>query len=350
MRLPRFLLSMFLPALLPLVSCGHPERPVGKGAASPAGPAAPVETYRVGSSGHGSIEVPGTVESARTASLASRFPAVIEQLGVQEGDFVHRGDLLARLDARDATARIDAAEAAHLAARARRDRIRALFAKEAATQQELEAAEAEDSASAAALDAAKAQLDYLNIKAPFDGWIAQKRASAGDFASSGQPLLVLQGAGLLRVTATVSQRQAEALAPGQMLDAVLDDGSVVSARVVVLGAAGDPSSRRFLVKADLQERTQARSGSFARLKLPAVEGETSLVAVPRTALIERGALTGLFVVEEGRARLRWISPGEPSGDLITVRAGLAAGEEIVLDPGMLADGDAVAPAATGTTP
>ena len=59
------------------------------------------------------------------------------------------------------------------------------------------------------------------------------------------------------------------------------------------------------------------------------------------SLHERGALTGVFVVEDGRARLRWISPGAPAGDLVLVRAGLSLGEEIVLEPGALADGDAV---------
>ena len=350
MRPPRLLLSMLFPVLLSLISCGRSERTAGQASASPVGPAVTVRTYRVGSMGHESIEVPGTVESARTAELASRFPAVIEQLGVQEGDFVHRGDLLVRLDGRDFTARIDAAEAAFRAARARRDRIRALFAKEAATRQELEVAEAEDSSIAAGLGAAKAQLDYLNIKAPFDGWIAQKKANAGDFVSPGQLLLVLQGSGLQRVTASVSESQSQGLSPGQILDAVMDDGSVIPARVVVLGPAGDPASRRFLVKAELPEQARARSGSFARLKLPSGEGEAPLVAVRRTSLIERGALTGLFVVEQGRARLRWISAGEPSGDLITVRAGLAPGEEVVVEPGSLADGDAVDPAAPGRAP
>ena len=65
--------------------------------------------------------------------------------------------------------------------------------------------------------------------------------------------------------------------------------------------------------------------------------------MPRSALVERGALTGVFVVQEGRARLRWISPGEPAGDAIEARSGLSAGEEVAVDAAGLADGAPVEP-------
>ena len=58
--------------------------------------------------------------------------------------------------------------------------------------------------------------------------------------------------------------------------------------------------------------------------------------VPKKALVERGDLTGVFVVREGRAELRWLALGEPSGDDIQVRAGIKPGEEVVTQ---LVDGE-----------
>jgi hypothetical protein len=75
-----------------------------------------------------------------------------------------------------------------------------------------------------------------------------------------------------------------------------------------------------------------------------------LASVPKEALIERGGLTGLFVVEESLARLRWISPGEPRGGAVIVRAGLAPGEEVILDPGGLTDGAPVQASPAEKTP
>lgn len=309
---------------------------------APARPAAPVavRTAVVGGEGASWIEVPGTVEAARGADLASRVSAVVESVHADEGTYVRAGDLLVRLGGRDLQAHLDAAEAALQTSTAKRDRIRALLAKDAATQQEKEAADAEWSAAAAERDAAKAQMEYVEIRAPFDGWVTSKSTRAGDLAVPGQALLSIQGTGLLRVAATVTQSQADRLKPGLSIDVVLDEAVTVPARLSVLSRAGEPSSLRFLVKADLPADSGARVGSFARLRLPRGD-EESAPLVPRSATVERGALTGVYVVEDGRARLRWISPGEPAGGSVLVRSGLSIGEEIVLDPHAISDGTPV---------
>ena len=54
--------------------------------------------------------------------------------------------------------------------------------------------------------------------------------------------------------------------------------------------------------------------------------------MPATALFERGGLTGLFVVRDGKARLRWVAAGARDGGAVEVRAGVEAGERVVLGP------------------
>ena len=61
----------------------------------------------------------------------------------------------------------------------------------------------------------------------------------------------------------------------------------------------------------------------------------------RSALVQRGDLSGVFIVQEGRAELRWLALGAAEGDLIRVRAGLHAGELVVSAPGNLRDGQPV---------
>jgi hypothetical protein len=56
------------------------------------------------------------------------------------------------------------------------------------------------------------------------------------------------------------------------------------------------------------------------------------------ALFQRGGLHGLFVVADGTARLRWVAVGAADGTSTEARAGVEAGERVVLDPGDLADG------------
>jgi len=62
------------------------------------------------------------------------------------------------------------------------------------------------------------------------------------------------------------------------------------------------------------------------------------ITVPAAALFERGGLTGLFVVSEGKASLRWVAAGARDGDTVEIRAGVEPGERVVLDPTGLVDG------------
>jgi len=343
--------AVVLGVLTPLsmiISCGPPPATEG---GDPLASRAPVDvrTARIQAAPVGRIEVPGTVEAATVADLASRVAAVIEKLDVEEGDTVRRGQILVRLDGRDLRAQVEAAEAALRAATAHDARIRSLFEKEAATRQELESAEEGRSAAEAAVETAKAQLDYVVIRAPFDGRVAVKSASAGDLASPGRSLITLQASGLMRVSATVSPDQVSGLAIGSPVEVALGAGGTAQATISVMSPASDPVSRRLLVKADLPSDATIRAGSFVRLLLPAASPESQPVA-PGSALVRHGALTGLYVVEEGRARLRWISVGGMVGDDVIVRAGLSPGDEVVLDPAGLVDGAPVRVASAGAAP
>jgi len=331
-----FVLGTVVP-LAVLIGCGSPP---ARETADPLASRAPVEVRTVAvrmSPGLGS-EAPATVEAADVADVASRIAAVIETIDVDAGDTVRRGQVLARLDGRDQRARVDAAEAALRAATAQHERIRSLFEKEAATQQELDAAEEGRAAAEAAVSAAKAQLDYVVIRAPFDGRVVAKTASKGDLAAPGRPLMTLQGSGLMRAVATLSPAQMDGLTVGSPVTVAVGDGRTLPATLSVISPASDPASRRFQVKADLPRDASVRAGSFVRLLLPAESGAGSQPMAPKAALVERGALTGVYLVEDGRARLRWISPGPIVDDAIVVRAGLSAGDVVILDPTGLVDG------------
>lgn len=332
-------------ALFLLASCGSgagPER--GPGTSEP--PAVDVRTVKVSTSTAGYAVVPGTVEAARSISIASRIPGFIEQLPVEEGSRVRKGDLLARLDGAELKTQVAAADAAEGAARAHFERVNALRDKDAATRQELEEALARHLSARAATSAARARLGYIELRAPFDGVIVAKNAAAGDLASPGAALLTLQGSGRMRVAATVTRDQAQRLVIGRTIDALPESGEEEPCVISILSPGGETGSGRFLVKCDLADATTARSGSFARLRVPDEASEPSTMA-PRTALIERGGLTAVYVVENGKARLRYVSPGAAAGDSILIRAGLSPGDEVVLSPGSIADGAPVRAAPAG---
>jgi RND family efflux transporter MFP subunit len=292
----------------------------------------------VRSGGAGEVAVPGAVQARRRAALAARMPASVTELPYQEGQWVKAGAVVVRLDDAAVRAAVVAAEAGVKAAESDLDRTKALLEKGASTPRELEQMTAAASGARAQLDAARDNLSYTALRAPFAGRVASRRVNLGDVVNPGTPLIEIEGEGGLELRATVESGVAATLRPGSTLRALVDGQSgPLAATVTAIAPSGDPTTHRFEVKADLPAAPGLRAGLFARLLVPGVVAEPRLT-VPAAALIERGGLTGLFVASEGRARLRWVAAGARDGDAVEIRAGVEAGERVVLDPAGLADG------------
>jgi RND family efflux transporter MFP subunit len=329
---------------------GEAPRPTARAAPRPQPRA--VRTGEVERSGTVAVTVPALVAARQSANLAARFPAAVRELPKREGEAVAQGEVVARLD--DAALRAEAASAAAGLAVAETDlaRMQGLARRGAATPREVEEATARAAAARAQSAAAREGLAYAVLRSPFAGIVVARKVEVGDVVSPGQALVVVEGSGGLELRASLPGDQSLGLRPGALIEARVDGiPAPLSARVTALSPAGDPATHRFELKADLPPAAGLRSGLFARLTLPAGgesggAGEEGALTVPAAAVFPRGGLTGVFVVDGGTARLRWIAVGAPSGDRgdrVEVRAGLDAGERVVLSPGGLADGDPILP-------
>jgi RND family efflux transporter MFP subunit len=262
----------------------------------------------------------------------------VTELPYREGQWVEAGAVVVRLDDVALLSAVAATEAGLKAAQADLERTKALLEKNAATPRELEQMTAHTAAAEAQLTGAKDSLSYAVLRAPFAGRVAARRANLGDVAAPGMPLIEIEGQGGLELVAAVESEVAAGLQPGKRLEALVDGQSgPLPVTVTVVAPSGDPTTHRFEVKADLPPAEGLRAGLFARL-LVETSRAMPRITVPAAAVFERGGLTGVFVVSEGRAHLRWVAQGARSGDTIEIRAGVEEGEHVVLDPAGLADG------------
>ncbi|MCM2333948.1 MAG: efflux RND transporter periplasmic adaptor subunit, partial [Anaeromyxobacteraceae bacterium] len=281
---------------------------------------------------------PATLGAARRATLATRLAAQVRAVHVELGQAVQAGQLLVSLADADVRGGLAAAEAGLAAAATHERRIQALLATRAATPSELEQAVAQRAQAEAMVAAARSNLAYSEIRAPFAGTVQARRVDPGDLVGPGQPMIDLEGDGL-ELSASLSAVEARGLAVGATVRFVAPAGRG-TARVTALTEGGDPVSHRRSLKARVvTSEGELRSGAFTRLELPGAGGGGTFV--PRSALVERGDLTGVFVAAGGRAELRWLSLGEPAGDVVAVRAGLRPGDQVVDAPGALKDGQPV---------
>jgi len=105
-------------------------------------------------------------------------------------------------------------------------------------------------------------------------------------------------------------------------------------KVTQIVPAADPGSRSFLVKIELPSDAQLRSGLFGRAQFS--RGQRSSFVIPRTAVVERGQLQGVYVLDQNKvAGLRYVTLGKTSGPQVEVLAGLQEGERFVAQPGLL---------------
>lgn len=298
----------------------------------------------------------GTVEPWQRVSPGTKIMGRISQVSVDVGDRVAEGQLLSRLEDADLRAAVEQARAAIaiadarlVSAEAQYRRMSDLAERGSATTRSLEDATSAYQVAVASLQqaradlaAAEATLLYSEVRSPISGFVVSKAVEIGDMARPGQPFFTIENTERIKIVAPVAESDIVGLEVG--------DPTRVEIPVVALSLeadlsrivpAADAASRTFDVEVHLDNPdSRIKSGMFARIEFP--RGEREALLVPATALVSRGQLEGIYVIEEGRVRLRWLRLGREIEQSREVLSGLAPGETFVISiPPGLVDGSPV---------
>jgi RND family efflux transporter MFP subunit len=317
---PRWWLMVVVAAGTPLLPTACRRAPV-----SPAErPAVKVETIEAQLTRTPDIfEAVGTVRPKLYAEVSAKITAAVLEIPVKDGDAIGTGQLLARLDDRELRAEFDRAKADF-------DRYKTLLAQQAVTPAEFDAVQSRFRVKEAALSDAQ-------IVAPFDGVVVRKLSDIGDLASPNKPLFVVEQPFEYQLDANVPERYSVSV--GQKVFVVIDaTGEKCDGTVDEVVPAADPASRSFLVKVNLQCRQAVKTGMFGRAQL--MLDERFAMFVPKSAVHERGQLTYVFVVHDGRAQMRLVKVGKSYLDALEIVSGLGSGERMIV-AGEVADGQPV---------
>jgi RND family efflux transporter MFP subunit len=308
------------------------------------------------------LEAVGTVRAVQTSQLASQIMGNIVAVRAREGERVQNGQTLAVIDDSQPRVGVEQAQAAELAAQKELSameseyalaaitlkRYQNLFEKQTVSPQEFDqvktryqSAEARrDMARAvlaqagAALTQARTLLGYTQIRAPFAGLITERKADAGTLASPGMVIFSIEDTRSYRLEVTVDESDVQLIRVGHTAHVSVDalESNEFSGKVVQIVPAADPGSRSFLVKIELPRNATLRSGLFGRAQFP--RGERSALLIPRTAVVERGQLQGVYVLDsEQIAGLHYLTLGRTSELQAEVLSGLEGGEKIIAAPG-----------------
>ncbi len=290
---------------------------------------------------------PGTVEGQYRINLSTKIMGRVSYLPFENGAKIKKGQTLIRIQSDNVRAQkeqveanLAEAQAAFANVKTNYDRIKALYAEQSATQKELDDINTQYKMARAKINMLKSKLKEINdvlgyavIKAPFDGHIVNKMVQTGDMASPGMPLITIEGGRILKVRASVPESQIDAFRNGDPVQIKVDaiGNEIFKGVIESTNPSGNPGSRQFQVIVRFTENPgdlKVKSGMFANVVLE--KGSQSVITVPKSSVVERGQLTGIYTVNENQeALLRWVKTGRTIGQNVEILSGLKAGESYI---------------------
>lgn len=302
------------------------------------------------------ITTNGSIAAWQEAIIGAEIGGLrLDEVAVNVGDRVQRGQILARMS-RDTVeaelaqtrASLMEAEATLAEAKSNADRARKIENSGAFSAQQVDRYLTGEATAAARVEVLKAslranqlRLDKTAVRAPDSGTISARSATLGAVLQPGQELFRLIRQDRLEWRAELPAADLARIKPGMMAEVFPASGAPISATVRALAPTVDPKTRNALVYADIKTRGDARPGMFARGEIQL--GKQKVLSLPQSAVLLRDGFAFVFRLgADGRVLQTKVELGRREGDQVEVRSGLAAGVEVVASGvGFLADGDLV---------
>ena len=288
-------------------------------------------------------EYVGNIRSRQAVVVSTKMMGRIVKFYVEEGQAVAKGQPLVEVDAAEAQsgysqskAGLDAADVAVGNMERDHERFQRLYDQKAVTKHQLEqvemglaAAKAQKAQAEANIKMSGTLLSYGRILAPDVGIVTKKWMDAGNMAFPGAPILTVENPKDLEISVSVPEEKSRQLAAGQKAQITVDSvGRTFAVPVTAVVAAADPMTRTSTVKLSIPEGSGLTPGQFAHVRFDALSMKA--LAVPTAALHSEGQMDGVFVADQGIARLRWIQLGVRGNGLVQVLSGLKAGEQVIV--------------------
>ncbi|MBZ0126640.1 MAG: efflux RND transporter periplasmic adaptor subunit [Rhodocyclaceae bacterium] len=323
-------------AVLAVAACSKPEPP-----------AQPLRTVRVmkvdGAAASGSLTFPGEVRARYESRLGFRLGGKIVERRVDVGAAVKRGQVLARLDAQDASLNAAQAEAARALAEAEAKRYRDLRAKNFVSQAVLDAKETALKTAAAQAGVARNQAGYTTLVADRDGVVTAVEAEAGQVVAAGQTVLRVAEGNEKEIVIAVPEGDVEKVRGAEGFAVALNSlpGRSWVGRLRELSPSADPATRTFAARIGVPEADESvRLGMSARVEAKVSRGDTAL-RLPLSAFFTRNDQANVWVVDPATqtVTLTKVETDGVAGNDMRVKAGLQSGQLVVtagaslLEPG-----------------
>jgi len=189
---------------------------------------------------------------------------------------------------------------------------------------------------------ARQQLKDTAVYAPLDGIVQEKKASTGEYLAAGAPVVDIVKMDPLRLRAQIPERESRNVQSGQSVRVTVEgDPNVYIGQIRRLSPVIAEQNRMLVVEADVRNNGRLRPGSFARAEIVTNDSKMA-ITVPNNAIVTFAGIEKVIVVQNGKALEKPITTGRRSGEWTEIVSGINLGEKVIIDPGNLQSGQAVA--------
>ncbi len=297
--------------------------------------------------------IPAEVISKTAATILSKIPGFVENLRVDIGDRVKKGEILLTIDQniskqniKEALANVAKAKAQLKNAKFNYKKYFKLYKNKVISKQqflnmktEFKTAVGAYEQAVAGLRAAQSTLRYSVIKSPINGIVSAKYVNNGDIASMFQPLLKINRLNALQVKANIDEKTLSLIHSLKFVKIEIGD-KILNIKPSHVSPALDSITRTLEIKADLPKTFRAKPGEFAYVIIETKDRPA--IMVNTSAITTRGGINGVFVVgKNGKAYFRVVRLGEKYNGYVEVLSGLFPKETVVLNPPLKLKNDSV---------
>lgn len=244
------------------------------------------------------ITVNGRTAPARIVELNAETDGRVVSIGVERGDRFDAGDVIVNLDERDRRARLLQAEATVKQRELEFEARAKLMGNSYVSEAQLQEAKALLEAANTELTRARLDVDYMVIRAPFDGALQDRQVEVGDFVKRGDPIATIVDDRTLVVSASIAEYEAHFVRKGSPGTAKLATGQTVSGTIRYIAPVATEATRTFDVELEIDNADGLlRAGMTAELVIPAEKIYAHKVSPSLLTLDNEGNL-GIKVVNE----------------------------------------------------